>query len=403
MELEIEGESNTNHNAKVGEKVGGLLDILGDAMEKLRDDMTIRETVAMFGNYTTVVEQILHGSFVAASLKKNIDKDGWCRKISTRLHILSTDTEVSLDTYWNTDDSLSYISNTISLILEELYYTLYILHYGFAKRRGKMRIIIFMSNSKKMLPSTSRGKTNKKAYILTADHVNSGFSYIRKHHDNMFSQHEMEDIVIYRKEEVLKVLKHEIIHCMNMHASDYPLEYDNELRREFNVINLHTTGSLNIFEAYVEFIALFLNTMIYTYCHMEDGASRQSLLVELNKNMMIEWNNTIRTMRRIFNDRGITLTEQGWKFKTSHMEETNVFSYYVIKGAFLMDWKYSLHRLRELTGNFALDGPIKVRRYFEFVKRNLRKLRGKLGGRIYFPEFQGNLTRSMRMSLNDRL
>lgn len=105
----------------------------------------------------------------------------------------------------------------------------------------------WMSNIKKKIPPY---KLKKKYGIhIGIKEVNSGSTYIGNCHK----------IVLWRKEEVLKVVIHEMLHCLEMDFHSFPIELNILLKK---YMNIDKDTELKIFEAYVETWATILNTIL---------------------------------------------------------------------------------------------------------------------------------------------
>ena len=369
--------------------------ILKESSSTLRTDLQVKN-IDVVDDEIYNVNGLLTGRYVASDVMKHVSNI--CKKVIIEMFIPSVGTEIILETYWTLEDVNDY---TIQLgkIIEETYHTLKIFDKLFDRRRRKIYVVLFMLNIEKCYPT----KSIKNNVPFNANNVNSGYSYIKNYIDDSV------DIVIYRKEELLKVLKHEMLHVMGVHLHTYPKEYDDYLKNTYNITSEQNGGTLNIFEGYVEFIALFLNTFIYSYCKTfttDDGISRE-FYKELNENMEIEKNNTLRIVKKLLKDREAILNKKmneknkeimGWEFKKAFKENTNVFSYQIIKWILLSNWKNTLLRIKRISPTFTLDNHETFHEYFKLVKDNLPKL-----DIINILDSPLKDTRKMRMSFHTRL
>lgn len=100
-------------------------------------------------------------------------------------------------------------------------------------------IVLYPSNYKKYFP--------KKEF--TPKNINSGYtSYPNQ-------------IVIFRKEEIIKVLIHEFLHLYKTHPFHYNEKFDLLLKKQYCIEN---NNSLNLYEAYVEVFAVIINSCFYS-------------------------------------------------------------------------------------------------------------------------------------------
>ena len=104
-------------------------------------------------------------------------------------------------------------------------------------------MLLYLTDCKKQI--------NNQYRILTSKNVNSGLTI---HELNTFK------IIIFRKEEMEKVIIHELIHALNIDIpfrKDFQL-YENSIKCHFNVSK---TNQINIFEAFTEALGVYYNTL----------------------------------------------------------------------------------------------------------------------------------------------
>ena len=89
---------------------------------------------------------------------------------------------------------------------------------------------------------------------LDTKHVNSGLCVSFNNSPPL--------IFIYRRQEICKVIVHELLHAYHIHPFSYPKEIDTILIKKYN-IELRNKESLNVFEAYVECMAIILNSLLF--------------------------------------------------------------------------------------------------------------------------------------------
>lgn len=151
----------------------------------------------------------------------------------------------------------------------------------------------------------------KKGTNLTGDHINSGATFLKGDYP----------IVVWRKEEMMKVLTHELIHS---------LQYDDELyklslqgNKEFNFIE----NKYFLNETYTEIMAEFINLAV---------SLPQNSNYTVFKSM---WNNeidfsicqAIKVMKLLGFQNFKEMTHSKWK------QETNIFNYYILKSAVILN------------------------------------------------------------------
>lgn len=208
----------------------------------------------------------------------------------------------------NNNTNLYIITNKLDHILIDKIVNRIIAFKKFSKNSKKINIYIWLSNDKKILP--------KKSIILSAKHINSGSSYVLD-----LNNPKNGDIHIWRKEEILKVLLHELLHSLryDYHALDHNL--DSIINKKYNV-NSH----INVNESYTETLATILNCM---YCSIEYNRDYEYFLALLNneQNHSLHQVNKILKHQNYYHHNQLLRKYSDKKF----MQNTSVFSYYILK------------------------------------------------------------------------
>ena len=178
-------------------------------------------------------------------------------------------------------------------------------------------------------------------------------------------------IVIWRIEEVCKVLIHELLHYCNIDIHD-DYYISNKLKKE---INLEFLSNLNPNEAYTESIALIL----YTYYNT----------LKINNNIF-----NIYIFENLFNDEIIFSIKQCCKIikhfncfnnyedifitskKCNTIQYTSIFSYFIIKTSLIFDLNYFLNFIKIINNNsFKFINTQK--NYYYFYKYIINSLKNK--------------------------
>lgn len=178
----------------------------------------------------------------------------------------------------------------------------------FLKSCAEFRIIFYLSDEKKRF--VKREILNQE--VINCDNVNSGVTFFYQ---------DLPLIVIYRKEELLKVLIHELLHLYETHPIEqYDIYYDDYCKNNWKI---NRNGSLNLYEGYVETLATILHSFIYTYCIHK----RKTTIARIKKVI----NKEINYSKKLLNDiRSLQ--------KDNYLnEETNVFSYFYVKTSLIQD------------------------------------------------------------------
>lgn len=162
----------------------------------------------------------------------------------------------------------------------------------------ELNVDIFMYNGKKRLPP-------KQGMALTPLHVNSGYTtrYIDK-----------SQIVVYRREEVIKVLTHEFIHAFGL---DKEVQDDGVFYKMFNVCK-----PILISEAFTDTLACYINSVIYAHI---TGSNLKYCLDKETQFILSQANKVLHYLGYHI-DNSHTLVS-----RAETCEHTNVIAYYILK------------------------------------------------------------------------
>ena len=156
--------------------------------------------------------------------------------------------------------------------------------------------------------------------FMSPVNVNSGFTHVINN-DTIAGP-----ITIYRKEELLKVCIHEVLHSTYI-----------DTKNIFSGPSLCSSSNIMYSEAYVEFFASFLN-IICTFIEKKIKKERHMELIERE----YKWN--MYQSAKILSINNFELFESIFdkKCKQRVMEKTNSISYYCIKAALFHNCQYVL-------------------------------------------------------------
>lgn len=199
-------------------------------------------------------------------------------------------------------------------IINHINLTIYILHFYKKLKNNKLIInIVDLDRTKKL---------NLDNRILTPKNVNSGVTVKKTNNTN--------EILIYRREELSRVIVHEIIHALDFDNKHISIHYENEYNIYFGLVG----KTININESYVDGCAIYINNIIvnlYKYAH--DYNQYRS---HLKSNLMKERKHIITLATRILKFYDYSIVNNQLRYKKRRTEYTHVISYYVIK-AFLYE------------------------------------------------------------------
>jgi hypothetical protein len=166
---------------------------------------------------------------------------------------------------------------------------------------GTIYFTWFMTDLKKKMPT-------EKDAIISPDNVNSGYTMM----------HEKREIFIYRREEAMKVLTHELIHLFNIDTNllswDRSIALDKIIELKFNIRSLN--GRLGTPESICDTMAIWLVTAWHTCCISEK-----------------KWAKCMREQYDFMIYQAIKIMNYMMLSRHGFSENSHVFSYYVIKAA----------------------------------------------------------------------
>jgi hypothetical protein len=242
----------------------------------------------------------------------------------------------------------SWIFNGIKLNLEILYKT-------FEVQRTRhlffmLNLIVFILNKKRnfnheinilLIHSTKeKKKPNRTSFEeFTCENVNSGYTMNGKF------------IVVYRREEMVKVLIHELIHAFNFNQKDIYAHEELRLNSYF-----HLSGrSININESFTDTFACLLNIALYSL--FQSNNVWNLYLLNCHKNFTKEQKYITQMSRNILDyyKYDIALSGISRENKENIHESTHVISYYVLKSIMFNNVELFLEYLYQ--HDFFLSDP----------------------------------------------
>lgn len=153
-------------------------------------------------------------------------------------------------------------------------------------------------------------KMPEEGHVFTSFNVNSGVTM-------MYSEN-VADVLVYRREEMGKVLIHELIHAFNIDSKPRVQDNETALRERFCL-----DGFTNVNEAFTDSLACLLNVILYTIFESKslDGFAKR-LDVNLTKEVRFMTGQARRILEHSKFDKMCS---------TRIREETHAISYFVIK------------------------------------------------------------------------
>lgn len=171
-------------------------------------------------------------------------------------------------------------------------------------------VYVYEDDTPKRLPP--RGEA------LTPDHVNSGYSA---------RSDEREWIVLFRLQEIHKVLCHELIHVYDRVHTPTPAQRA-AIVRAFHFPGIEASLSVN--EAIVELNATCAHAMVHALSATPEGEDPSKVY---RRAMRREYEHTMRLIATLRDHFGIAPTADSWARWREHT--THAFSYIVLKGVYM--------------------------------------------------------------------
>ena len=276
------------------------------------------------------------------------------------------------DSEFTSKEIKDYILNKIKYEYEVTYENNTIIYFS-TKMRPPIKNIIHMMTIIKMLKilfnrtfhqkvvyfeTILKKKFPKKKYInnpLGINEVNSGLTYIDLHKNG--------DIILFRKEEILKVLIHELIHS---NLIDEKVIFSNESPQFSNLFCVNYEILLN--EAVTESYALIINMF---YIHIV----KKMKYSYLNTMFHNEMNYSTYISSKIINNYNIKNISDIIKDKDMcHIffpQNTNVFAYYILKNILLMNHIDYGNILIENTDSYKIRDNIGISKIINLINTKI--------------------------------
>lgn len=231
-----------------------------------------------------------------------------------------------------------------------------------------LSIYIMLSDLKKLLPS---GECLEDQCVIKNTSVNTGYSSSCRH------------IVIYRKEEWLKVFIHETIHNFNLDFSSCYQYQESNIKKSFGIINDRL--STRLYEAYTESLARMINVLLITYEQFSSSEINENDFVKkAHSNITLEQINAYFQVAKIIKYQKLSFLNKNMTNFGKYHEETANLSYYFIVCVLYSDFQHYIGWIRENNKNtlqFNNDNNTQQQLFVDYI--NLRKNQ---------PIFQNNLS-----------
>lgn len=214
----------------------------------------------------------------------------------------------------------------------------------------KLYVIILESHAHRdkielhILPTTFKKRFNTTEMVpLNAEHINSGMTDFRSNY-----------IIVYRKEELYKVLLHELIHYYRYDFFDSltPANAEAQIKLMFNV----TTSRLAVNEAHTETLTELIYAAIYTYHNSTVTQTAYVRYLQTLDRIRMYAVNRLRVIHAYYDK----------QFRGRIVEDTHVCSYFFIKTLLLC----RLPEYLKLIGStMKINEPVDIEAFMTLILR----------------------------------
>jgi hypothetical protein len=303
------------------------------------------------------LDNIENNHFVTNKVKSKINKLNNLKKISYNFK----NTDILLNLYFNkiSKKKINELINIINFSITTFD--------KLNNHRNNIKLDIYYCNFNKFI------KINNKDQLIP-DNINSGFT-------TFFADKDDDYIVIYRQEEINKVIIHELIHLYRFHNFKIQNPKINEL--------IKTKIKLDISETYTETFATILYTYYYSKLNNQD----------FNKLLNEQFNFSLLQSAKILYNQNINKLE----YPININETTNAISYFILRSAILNNFKlyenifnkniYLNEKNKILLFNENLIKSIKNKNFINYINQYLLILKNN--------NIDKNLLNTFRMNILD--
>ena len=226
------------------------------------------------------------------------------------------------------------------------------------KRNNIQKIIYFETDEKKKFPKSQN-------IPLGPNEVNSGLTFLDPHVNG--------DIILYRKEEVIKVLIHELIHS---NLIDEKIIFSNHINASFN--NLFCTDyKILLNEAFTETLATIINIF---YINIINNLQKRELNGMFNNELKYSKYICAKILRYYNIDKISDVIKNNNICKLKFPQKTNVFSYYILKNILLtkhLDFGNILFKSNQMTetkNNYKINNEKEIKEIIKLIVDNIKLL-----------------------------
>jgi hypothetical protein len=231
-------------------------------------------------------------------------------------------------------------------IQKYLFYIKLVLHicmHSASKKNNELRLKIILTDINKTCPTIP----------VEPAHINSGQT-----------DPTINEIIIFRKEEWLKVYIHECIHLFNLDFCNVNINYKQMFKQLYNV-----QSDFLFFETYTEYWARTINLSIISYYTTKQISLKQFEILLLI-NVQVERLYCIAQMNHLLSKMGLTYEDLFDQPKL--IEKTNFFCYYVLTSVLFYNYDDTMGWFLQNNDSLLQFSNKNVPSFFEFIKQRHR-------------------------------
>ena len=245
-------------------------------------------------------------------------------------------------------------NNKIPKIIIHMFIIIKALKILFNRNNYHQKVVYFETYNKKLFPLNNS--------ILSPNEVNSGLTNLDFHKNGT--------IILFRKEELLKVLIHELIHS---NLIDEKIIFSNKIKGFSNGFCVKYNILLN--EAFTETIALILNIF---YINIIGNNNKLNLDIMFNNELKYS-DYICSKIMDYYNIKNIEdIIKKNEVCNKDFPQKTNVFSYYVLKNILLYQHIKFANIIKKYSIDYKINNELSIIKIIELLNKNINKLNSRL-------------------------
>lgn len=352
-----------NNNVKMSLDIN-LIKIYKDFNKKIKDIENYNETLESDFDIDFFIKSYNYSKKMEKSIK-NLKK---LKKIKYRFN----NTNVHINLYYN-----KFSKNNISRIINLINFNITLFESINNKTRDNVNINILLTNHKKQI---NINKDNQ----LTKENINSGYTQFSHNPNENF-------IVIYRNEELLKVLTHEMIHLYDLHSHQ-------RIHTKINTVIKNNNRFFSIYESYTEAFAIIFYTFYYSKQHNLDFKELLNSQVKFNY---------IQCAKLLYSQNIMNANDISNMNIREIKEETNAISYFLLKTCILSNLN-KFKKLFNKNNGFELENKNRVIEFDNILIKTFKSEKNKFNKSLNLiknnkldNKIDNKLLKSFRMNILD--